>query len=273
MTERGVSGPAERPLFTSVQIETMGLCNRKCVYCPNSVHVRRAGLMDRAIYMTILNELHRLRFHGRICLHGYGEPLLDPQIVRWVRHARVACPHAHIGFSSNGDFLTAGLLESLIDAGLEHMLITQSEAQQRQRILAVVDDVGELARRCVVVRSAPRFSMNRAGLVLGESPPGGGYAGYCPRPFEQVVVDWSGRVLLCCCDYTSREVMGHVRLEDLASIWRGRRFEVVRAALSVGDRSDLVLCRRCNYPSIRRATTPETGTLTIGEPKLGGCEK
>ena len=56
-------------LFTSINLETYGYCNRKCNFCFNSDTFpnREVGKMDEDLYIhKVIDELSEIKYAGRI---------------------------------------------------------------------------------------------------------------------------------------------------------------------------------------------------------------
>jgi radical SAM protein with 4Fe4S-binding SPASM domain len=68
----------------------------------------------------------------------------------------------------------------------------------------------------------------------------------CVRPFRFMVVNYDGKVTVCCNDYHRDVPMGDVRAESLEEIWNNERFNAYRVALLAKDR-DIAMCRGCDY--------------------------
>ena len=106
------------PIFFS--IETVNLCNLRCVYCPQSRpeehFVNGRGRMTLAQFDVILVRLVEAFRPRLVSLHRDGEPLLHPEIEDFVRRARAR--GMSVSFSSNGTLLTAERARGLIAAGL-----------------------------------------------------------------------------------------------------------------------------------------------------------
>ncbi len=75
-------------LFTSINLETYGYCNRKCNCCFNSDNYadRELGKMDEDLYHKVIDELSEIKYAGRISPHFFGEPLMDKRITNLVSY-------------------------------------------------------------------------------------------------------------------------------------------------------------------------------------------
>ena len=54
------------PLFTRIQIQTVSWCNRSCAFCPSGKFPVPKTFMALDVYQRIIEQLHDLRFAGRI---------------------------------------------------------------------------------------------------------------------------------------------------------------------------------------------------------------
>ena len=113
-------------LFSDVNIETYGYCNRQCSFCFNNEKYpkREIGVMEKSVFKKIIDEFGILNFSGRIGLHHYGEPLLDKRLTEFVKHVRKKCPRSFIEFASNVDYLNEDKLRELVKAGLNRIVGT-----------------------------------------------------------------------------------------------------------------------------------------------------
>lgn len=69
-----------------------------------------------------------------------------------------------------------------------------------------------------------------------------GYDGYCKRPWDSLVVLWDGRVVPCCHDYDGAVVVGDLREQSLAEIWRSSAVKLFQ------DRNlEYELCQKCAF--------------------------
>ena len=76
-------------------------------------------------------------------------------------------------------------------------------------------------------------------------------------PYHMAAVLWTGDVVLCCMDWRREVVLGNIRQQSLASIWRSpRRREVMATLQGEQDAPRDFLCKRCEE-SIARADAHE----------------
>ena len=111
-------------------VDTGNLCNLRCPLCPTGYHglQRRQGLMTFETFSVILEKIKP--FAVEVILHNWGEPFLNPEILRMVR----AAGDASIGttISSNLNLVHRGreFLEEVVDSGLDHLTVSIDGATQ-----------------------------------------------------------------------------------------------------------------------------------------------
>lgn len=128
--EKNLTYEEKKELFAnnveSVTIEPNSRCNRKCWFCPNSVLDRYTEniSMKRDIFEKIIKELEEIDYNAIITYSFYNEPLLDENLEDKIRYQKEHLPKSISLVSTNGDYLTKERLHSLIDAGLDDMIIS-----------------------------------------------------------------------------------------------------------------------------------------------------
>jgi len=65
------------------------------------------------------------------------------------------------------------------------------------------------------------------------------------RPFERLHIRHDGIVILCCQDWRSTVVLGDLRRQSVAEVWRSAEYERVREAVRGGEEPQPEVCRRC----------------------------
>jgi radical SAM protein with 4Fe4S-binding SPASM domain len=104
------------PLFYS--IEATNICNYRCTYCPQGNPQGenfRKGRMSIELYEHILKQISRLKPVSQVYLTGSGEPLMHPQLERFVS---LANQYGFVpNFSSNGSLFSEERCKSLMNSG------------------------------------------------------------------------------------------------------------------------------------------------------------
>ena len=94
-------------------------CNHSCIFCPQSVHKpAKARWLDLAILEKVLKEMPEEGV--QIGLSSYSETVAAPNLLEAVRLMKRIRPNLRIAMASNGTLFDESLMESLMDAGLDH---------------------------------------------------------------------------------------------------------------------------------------------------------
>ncbi len=71
--------------------------------------------------------------------------------------------------------------------------------------------------------------------------------GLCPRPWLTTLLDWDGAVVPCCFDKNGKYAFGSLADgSSFVSIWKNDAYQAFRRRILL-DRSDVDICRNCNY--------------------------
>jgi 2-deoxy-scyllo-inosamine dehydrogenase (SAM-dependent) len=223
-----------------VEIEVNSRCNRRCVYCPNSLPDRPKTdkFMDVGLFKKIIGELAAIEFSGRLSFHFFNEPLVRRDLEALVAWARAQLPWAYLVLFTNGDLLDDRRHADLLEAGLDHFLVTRHD----------FDSYPE--RPFQFVQLPSNFTLSgRGGTIAHSSEP---LDIACFGPSEMMIVTINGDVVLCHEDAERRHVMGTLAVQSLPEIWFSDRFQAFREPLERGDRGAAgLMCGACDnrlYP-------------------------
>lgn len=146
-----------------VTIETINICNFRCVYCPQSdesAHLAAGrGVMALTDFRRIVANLQSAFIIRSVSLQRDGEPLLNKRIDEYVAHLTQKGIAA--GFSSNCSRLNDEIIGRLLDAGLERIktdFCADSMLYERLRVRGRWQETLDGIRRLLAVaeqRSAP----------------------------------------------------------------------------------------------------------------------
>ncbi|MBF0191250.1 MAG: radical SAM protein [Magnetococcales bacterium] len=105
-------------------IETINLCNARCIMCGIDFDDKKKIVMSSALFDKITEELAQ---HAgqvtKVMLYLDNEPLLDRRLherVRLLKQAGIVC----VNIATNGSILTKNRVTELIEAGLDEIYIT-----------------------------------------------------------------------------------------------------------------------------------------------------
>lgn len=230
--------------FLTVAIETYGACNRACEYCFNHARFtpREVGVMKEETWRKIVDELAALSFCGRIIPVFYGEPLLDNRLPDLLAYARRRCPMACIWIDTNGDRLDEPLLVRLLNAGMDRLLITNHDREDKPHLRALVE---RFPSELLLQNSSEMVLVDRAGRIMDEHAES---HAPCFRPSTDLQINWRGDVVLCCNDFYAECKLGNVNHQSLREIWGSPQALHYRTELALGHRERFPLCKGCGDP-------------------------
>jgi len=246
---------------SNVAIETTTDCNRQCAYCPLGNPIMRADRkvqqMSPELFSFVINELVDINFGGKVALQGYGEPMKDPLILDRIKEVKSKLPKAYITFNSNGDYLNAKILQQLIDAGLNHVYITNHSnfPEPPVNIQEILDD-SRLKKYVSYYKKLMKLE-NRGGLVdLKKFEEQKRVATQkdvdrCISNLHSLTVNVDGSVSFCANDFARQEneLLGKLGpdQETLMEVWNKEEYKKYRTHAVTGHVSH-PLCSRCNIP-------------------------
>lgn len=235
--------------FEVINIEINTACNRKCSYCPNYFYnkksIKNNKLMKFSLFKKLIDELATIDFRGEIAPHFYGEPLLNKNLIKFIRYAKKKIPKTRIIITSNGDFLDIKKYKELVSAGVDGFVVTQHSENMNENIKLLFAYFKKHPSKKVKFHyehfEEDRPLFNRGGLV---KPKVVCYVPICSYPENPLVIDYSGNVLLCCNDYFGQIKLGNIKNQSLLKIWRSREYKKLRKQLK-NKKYIYSICRKC----------------------------
>lgn len=274
------------PLFSWVEFNLVGLCNRRCDFCPwsnpewRSTHVPKGSTKDDflhlpvEVYENIMKDLNKVEFKGGIIYSAFSEPLLYKHLEEVIKITKKYCPKSRIEAVTNGDFLTIDKLKSLFESGLSRLDVSIYDGPEKVAHFQDLRNNANLNKKQLHIRERwygpeqhygigaisnraganimPEINVNKITKALKRK---------CYYPFYQLIVDYDGGVLLCNHDWDKRLTMGNVKETSILDIWNSKKYKEVRANLANADRSHSP-CDRC-----------DANGMMMGEEFVGKWEK
>lgn len=221
---------------TGVAIELSNLCQYSWLHkkCPlhlemaSTWRVREPKIISMETVYGVLKTLGKYGYGGKIYFNQYNEPLIDPRLFLFIGKAKDCCPESQVIIETNGHYLTRGLAQELMEAGVNHIVVTlYGDVEARDWPGVTYMDRGGLDDR-LKIYAAPYVDRNVP----------------CRAPLGQVVITRDAEVGLCCMDWKYRHTFGSLTDGTLEEILFSSRVRETYNRLSVGDRF-LDICRRC----------------------------
>lgn len=225
----------DKEFFSIVEIEINTECNRKCPYCPNSVYDRgdkkNKKFMKKELFESIIDQLSKINFNGKLHPHLYGEPLLDFRLIELLTYAQKKLPLAKIEIFSNGDFLTLELYKILEGLKIDRIKITNHSNKTQKNIEEIINYRN--ANNCSITFDYISLNTfyNRGGLT---EPAHKKKITYCLLPTRYLTIDYDGNVILCCNDYFSSVKFGNLNKQSLTEICNDRYYAKTRKDIRKG---------------------------------------
>ncbi len=234
-------------MFRIVAIEISSYCNRKCSYCPVSKETEKIPkmFMEIDLFKKIIKQLQDINFNGSIMYHFYNEPLLDERLPEFISYVDANLPKCNSRVFTSGDFLTPHLADSLFNAGLHDMVITDHNLKPgrvEKRIAPILDKYGD---KISINRLYDRPILNRGGAVevadLEKNKKGN-----CTVVYEELNITYTGDVLLCSSDYHRSKVYGNINEKNILDIYNNDDYVKARKSIISGE-PYYDICVDCNY--------------------------
>lgn len=272
------------PVPTHLEVEASSACQMRCPMCKRTDMVKKgimsSGSMDMDLYRKIIDEAVRNGVYS-IKLSWRGEPLLNSNIVKMVRYAKVN-GIKDVAFLTNGERLNEELTRELVNAGLDWISISGDglgevynsirkpaifgETLEKVRYIKKVRD--ELGRKKPLIRVQSVHSAIRGqeseyyatwkGIAdrinfIADQIRSTDKKDYrhdpdfiCPSPWQRMCIGWNGKVVQCYGDYLEGNILGDMNRNSLMQIWHGNEFKKLRTLMKTGRRLETEPCRTCS---------------------------
>lgn len=239
-------------IIPEARIEITTKCNAHCTVCPRESMTRPKETMSTARFQDYAEQCVELGAK-QLDVFGYGEALLDPDIVSKVAYCKKLGVDTH--FTTNASLLTPELSAQLIESGLTHIRFSFHgvEATQYEAIhkgLRWNEVMNNFCSFCNVNDNAGHpVTVHIVSLAFNGEPVDAlrrrweslcdqleiwrphNWAGgrqyrkveytkkTCGRPFNgplQINVD--GTLMVCCFDYDAQMVIGNANVNSIKDI-------------------------------------------------------
>ena len=248
--------------ISSIDITTIDLCNRDCVFCPRhdpQVYPNRNLYMTAEGAAILGQKISTLDYTGTIAISGFGENLLNPEILGIVKELRKTNPKAYIEANTNGDPLDLAMFNQLRANGLDMLNINVYDGPEQ------IDQFDKMLQKAEGYRYRVHYNPDDYGIIFNNrsglidwipSEPKDVAGSPCYMPFYKLMIDWNGDVLFCANDWGRERIVGNLFQQSIMDVWMSKEMLKVRMRLSKGNRN-FSPCKTCNVK----------GTL-VGEPSF-----
>ena len=254
------------PLFSLLEFNIFGACNRSCSFCPvsdTSFYKNVYKGIDLKLYEKILLELKEVSYRGTLLFSAFSEPLLNKNIFLLIEMAKKYLKSTSIEIVTNGDVIVKNnkVLYKLFKSGLDVLSISIYDGDKEFKYFEKLINEFKLNSNIILRR---RYKLdgnygitfsNRAGLVdtnkfkskneeiidVSKLP----LQKNCFYPFYQMVVDYNGDVLMCAHDWKKEKIIGNTKDQNIIDIWNSNIIKQLRLILSK-DKRTFKPCINCD---------------------------
>jgi len=255
------------PIFTLVEFNIFGTCNRSCIFCPVSdpdFYKKRYIGISIDLYRKTMMELQQIDYTGTILFSAFCEPFMNKELPTLVALTKDFLPVSHLEIVSNGDIIkrNPSKLVELFHRGLDTICISvydgpsalQEFEELRTRLNLSADQF--IIKRRYYDETSGDYGMiisNRTNLVFAKRY----QAVYenkveqlplhrkCFYPFYQTLIDLNGDMILCPHDWGKKYVLGNLKDTSIWQLWKCDKYQKARRLLSAKNRKFLP-CRTCD---------------------------
>ena len=215
----------------SIGIETSTACNRRCVYCPQSVSPKKQKFIDKDIWNIFIDRILEYKWKGATSIIKYNEPGLIKNSDSYIFQLHsIGCRPI---IFTNGDF--PDMVLRWCKAGAFRIRITEHPPFKEgwhEKLIPIQEEYPS-----VVKIAKLSFIHNQAGEVQGEK---------FERCFNAhgLSINIDGSVSMCCVDYHSTHIVGNITKQSFSEIWNDKDFRGIRNKVIKGIPAT-EMCKSC----------------------------
>jgi radical SAM protein with 4Fe4S-binding SPASM domain len=269
-----------------VMVENSNICNLTCTFCPHKAMKRKQGVMGDSLFEKILGQCKSFGV-DYVTIYGFGEPLIDPSFCRKVDLAKkrgLSRVTTNTNGLLLNEVVAENLIKSGLDEIYVSVDANTPETYQKvrnsNRFSVVEGNIRSLIRkRHEIGRKNPTVTLsyveselnkhetrdfvskwqgivncisiskihNWTGDILIKSNAGYRMRDPCRLLWTDMVINWDGKVPLCCNDYENSVTFGDLNLNSLEAIWSGQKMKWARGLHTKRRFNKISACRNCTY--------------------------
>lgn len=267
-----------------VHLETLGLCNASCSFCPYPSMKRKGVRMSDELIEKIFTDLAAIppELQFQLSLFKVNEPFLDTRLFSLLGTIRTRLPNALVSLTTNAQPLTEAKLDLLLGASdllylwislneyeaepyhhvmglnfditLQRLHMLHRRAQQGMKLNIVLSRVSDGTARdnAFIEYCQHEFPLFQATLFprgswLGQVDnlrPAPIFGVACQRWFE-LSITCTGEVAHCCMDGQAQYPIGDVNKQSVLDIYNSAHYRALRE--KAVSRLDISPCNQCSF--------------------------
>ena len=116
----------------NIIIETTNFCNAKCIMCPHTTMKRSQKTMDNSTFNQIIYKLKQEKIKPTaFILNGFGEPLIDSNLISRIVTIKTQFPNSKVKFYSNLNLANSKIIKNLVKSKLDEINISLNGYNQK----------------------------------------------------------------------------------------------------------------------------------------------
>lgn len=281
-----------------IWIEVASACNLRCRMC--AVHAadgpwrqKASKLMNKEIFFEIVDQT--AEWGADYSLHYFGEPLLNPNFIEFVKYVRQRAPKSKVHFHTNGFLLIPEFSDRLLEAGCHEVIFSldgaTKETHEKIRIRSDYPRVIKNLEYLISARNRSRNELNiGVNFVIQDANRHEQQAFYerwkdsadfirflvednldreknewflplpnreCNYIKKQLVFDTDGTVTVCCVDALNQLALGSIAIQPIKQLLSSRRAHETVARITSSAIDNHPLCRDCSMRGAQSSSRTE----------------
>jgi radical SAM protein with 4Fe4S-binding SPASM domain len=269
-----------------VMIENTNYCNLSCTFCPHKIMKRKKGIMSESLFKQIIDQCKSLGINY-VTIYGFGEPLLDPNFcekVNWAKKKEISKVTTNtnalfLNEKISKNIIEAGLDEiyisidagtpetyrkvrssiklAIVEKNILSLLILRSRMGREKPIVIlsyVESEVNKHETELFISKwknLVDSISISKIHNWTGDIKIGDTInhemRDPCRLLWTDMVINWDGKVPLCCNDYENRITLGNLKGNLIEKIWGGEELKNIRELHKKREFNKITPCRHCIY--------------------------
>ena len=191
--------------------------------------------MSLSTIKAINNSLQKMDYRGTVTLAGFGEPLLQKNIIKHVQELKKGVQLKQIKLITNGDYLTPKSAKKLVKAGINCIKVSMYDEDKTEYYDSFLKeyDIERIYKH--YYEGLPedvevnRNEMWQKSKIINKKSP-------CYLPFYKMFVNWNGDVALCSNDWNLSQIFGNVNRDWIHDIWESDYYKAYRRIMIKSQR-------------------------------------
>jgi radical SAM protein with 4Fe4S-binding SPASM domain len=120
-----VQSKAKKTIYPdSINIETVNICNARCVFCPRDKLTRKKGIMSDEVFEKVISRIKEEKIPIKsVCLNGFGEPMLDQKIFDKIKYIKRNL-NVPVIFFTNGQLFDEKKVKMAFESGVDEINVS-----------------------------------------------------------------------------------------------------------------------------------------------------